>query len=202
MCQQFVNISFNSSTIPSWPISSFLSLSGKGYKIDLKSLQRGKRRLKRWTWSRFQTPGINQWPGPSLANKISQDPGFWEVDVVLSLLQNMLETPAPSSVAADPALIPCHSHHSSTGALLPVDATSVPEPLERGWAAGKEGGCWQGLQMLKSVSNLQNQNSVIETSVGSDFTLQITPPSYQWKHCVSESLSRWFGVHKRSKKPS
>lgn len=149
MCQQFVNISFNSSTIPSWPTSSFLSLSGKGYKIDLKSLQRGKRRLKRWTWSRFQTPGINQWPGPSLANKISQDPGFWEVDVVLSLLQNMLETPAPSSVAADPALIPCHSHHSSTGGLLPGRCHLSPR------APGERVGSWKGRRLLTGAANAE-----------------------------------------------
>lgn len=45
--------------------------------------------------------------------------------------------------------------------------------------------------MLKSVSNPQDQNNVIETSVGSDFIPQITPSSYQLKHCVYKSMSRW-----------
>lgn len=109
----------------------------------------------------------------------------------------MQETPAPSSVAADPALITCHSHHSSPGAQLPCTChlsllcKVSPETLERGWAAGKEGCCWQRLQMLKSISNPKDQNNVIETLVESDFTPQITPSSYQWKHWVFKSLSRW-----------
>lgn len=150
MCQQYVNISFNSPITPSWSISSFLPLSGKGFKIGLNSIQRGKGRLKRWTWTRFWIPGINQWLGPSLANQ----PGFWEVDVVLSLLQNMLETPAPSSRAADAAVIFWHSHHSSTGALLPrrchlsLHWKSSPETLERV-------GSWKGRRLLTGAANAE-----------------------------------------------
>lgn len=97
----------------------------------------------------------------------------------------------------DTHIIPALVHCSLVDATSAFTGRAAQRPW-RGWAAGKEGGCWQGLQMPKSVSNPQKQTSVIETSVGSDFTPQITPSSYQRKHCVSEPLSRQFEVHKRS----
>ena len=103
---------------PSQNTFSYLSLRGTRFKIHLKSIQRGKGRLKRWAWTRFWTSSLHLWL-PSLSNKLTQDPGFWEVGVVISFLQSMLHRHL-NLLQLQLILLrsSCHTHLSTTAAQM------------------------------------------------------------------------------------
>lgn len=106
---------------------------------DLKFIwspfKEGKIRIKRWAGTRFWFSDLHLWLAPPQANRLSQDPGFCEADGVLRLLlQSLLQTPDPFSIAADPPpIILPHTpfdHWSSVLDVFSVFACKVHPPTE------------------------------------------------------------------------